>query len=58
MSDAIDTLLNEWAAKKSFDDKRRDEFPVDYQDTFDEGVKQGRIELAREILKLRVKASE
>ena len=48
-----DALLKSEAAKTTFEDEGREEFPCDYEDTFYAGVKQGRTELAREILKLR-----
>jgi hypothetical protein len=47
-------LLKSWAATQGLDDdKNITDFPEDYQDTFDAGIKQGRINLAREILQLR-----
>jgi hypothetical protein len=42
------------AAEPTFEETGDGEFPCDYQDTYDLGVKNGRIEFARELLKNRV----
>jgi hypothetical protein len=49
-------FLEKLAKQPTFDERGEEVFPCDYQDTFDAGVEQGRIELARELLKAMEKA--